>query len=108
MATISVERGKRPKPLTADGYERLLAYASLALLIAASAAIIRGRPEWGAVSPLIWLHLGTILIAVTLTPIILLGRRGTPRHRLLGRIWVSAMLMTAVISLGIRVMVLSN
>jgi uncharacterized membrane protein len=103
VATISVERGDLPKSVRADGFERLLACASVALLTAASAAIIRGRAEWGAVPSLIWLHLATILIVLTLTPIILLGRRGTPRHRLLGRIWVSAMLMTALISLGIRV-----
>jgi uncharacterized membrane protein len=103
VATISIESGKRPKPIGADAYERILACASLVLLAAALAAIIRGRAEWAAVPALIWLHLGTILTAVTLTPIILLGRRGTPRHRLLGRIWVSAMLATAAISLGIRV-----
>jgi uncharacterized membrane protein len=103
VATISLEEPKRPKPISADGYERVLAYASLVLLAAALTAIVRGRAEWTAIPPLIWLHLATILTATGLTPIILLRRRGDRRHRLLGRVWVSAMLATAAISLGIRV-----
>jgi uncharacterized membrane protein len=103
VATVSLGDSKRPKPISADGYERVLAYASLVLLAAALTAIVRGRAEWATIPPLIWLHLATILTATGLTPVILLRRRGDRRHRLLGRIWVGAMLATASLSLGIRV-----
>lgn len=44
----------------------------------------------------------TIMVALALTPVILLGRRGTGRHRLLGRIWAGAMVLTALLSLFVR------
>ncbi len=47
-------------------------------------------------------HLATILTVLVLTPTILWRRRGDRRHRLLRRIWVGAMALTAVISFGLR------
>ncbi len=67
------------------------------------AAIARGRAHWGEVPVLIWVHLLTIGVAVALTPTLLLSVRGTQRHRLLGRIWVVAMLLTAALTFGIHV-----
>lgn len=93
----------RPKPISADRYERVPAYAAAALFVAAVVAIARGRAEWAHVPALIWLHLATILVATGLTPVILLRRRGDARHRLLGRVWVLAMLASAALTLGIRV-----
>ncbi|CAN5500914.1 hypothetical protein BH09PSE4_BH09PSE4_11600 [soil metagenome] len=101
MATI-VEDKTRPKPISADGYEKFLSVAAIALLGAVAAAVIRGRPEWHAVPWTIWAHLATIIVALVLTPIILLGRRGTPRHRVLGRIWAVSLIVTALISFDIR------
>ena len=103
MATAYLKLNKRAKPISADRYERVLAYAAAALFVAAVVAIVRGRAEWAPVPALIWLHLATILVATGLTPVILLRRRGDARHRLLGRAWVLAMLASAVLTLGIRV-----
>jgi uncharacterized membrane protein len=50
---------------------------------------------------MVWRGLLTILVALALTPVMLLGRRGDARHRLLGRIWVVAMLATALLSFGL-------
>jgi len=80
----------------------LLAAASLALALAAVAAVARGRAEWGQVPPLIWVHLGAIVTATALTPVMLLRAKGTPPHRLLGRGWIAAMLVAAVSSLFFR------
>ena len=55
-----------------------------------------------AAPPLIQLHLATVMIAVVLCFPIFLMRKGTPAHRLMGRIWVVSMLTTACVSLGIR------
>ena len=78
----------------------LLAVASAVLALAALMAIARGQPQWGKVPPLVWLHLVSILVATGLTPVMLLRRKGDGRHRRLGYVWVSAMLMTAATSLA--------
>jgi uncharacterized membrane protein len=102
MASIAEPHARTTKPLAADGYERALAVGSLILLAAALIAIARGYPQWGRVPATVWPHLLTILVALSLTPMMLLGRRGDARHRLLGRIWVAAMLATALLSFGLR------
>jgi uncharacterized membrane protein len=77
----------------------VLAVASAVLTLAALLAVARGQTHWGQVPPLVWLHLGSILLATGLTPVMLLRRKGDGRHRKLGYVWVSAMLLTAVTSL---------
>lgn len=78
----------------------LLAVASGVLALAALLAIARGQPHWGRVPSLVWLHLISILVATGLTPVMLLRRKGDGRHRRLGYVWVSAMLLTAATSLA--------
>jgi uncharacterized membrane protein len=82
--------------------DHVLGGGALVVLAAMSAAIIRGQAEWGQIPPVVWLHLATITIALVLTPVLLWQRRGTPRHRKLGYVWVSAMALTALDSLFIR------
>ncbi len=72
------------------------------MLAAMSAAILRGKPDWGRVPLVVWVHLATIATALGLTPVILWQRRGTPGHRKLGYVWVAGMTLTAVDSLFIR------
>jgi|APFEC2959095136_1045048.scaffolds.fasta_scaffold00083_2 uncharacterized membrane protein len=95
MATAAdaVPLGQRLLP------NRLLAAASVVLLVAALLAIARGASDWPRVPPLVWLHLFSILLATGLTPIMLLRRKGDGRHRRLGYVWVAAMLLTAMTSL---------
>ena len=88
--------------LAPDPYEKLLSVAAVVLFAAAVAAVARGMPEWRYVPRGVWLHLATVLVATALTPVMLVRRRGDARHRLLGTIWVAAMLLTAVISLFVR------
>ena len=102
MATAFLTLEKRAGPISADGYERVLAIASTLLFVAALTAIARGWAEWAQVPALIWLHLLSVLLATGLTPVILLRRRGDRRHRLLGQVWALAMLATALLSLGIH------
>jgi uncharacterized membrane protein len=91
------------KPLTSDAYERALAFAASALFVLAVFAVAKGYEQWGRVPLIIWLHLGTIALALGLTPVLLLRRRGDNRHRVLGWVWASAMVTTAVITLFVRV-----
>lgn len=75
----------------------------MALLAAVVIALARGTAEWNRVPALAWAHLLTIIVALALTPVILLRRRGDRRHRRLGTVWVAAMIATAAISLFVHV-----
>jgi uncharacterized membrane protein len=100
MATVAGRA--QAKPLAADGYEKFLAVAALALLLTVLVALARGHAHWGIVPVLVWAHLATILPALALTPVMLLRPRGDKNHRLLGKLWVAAMFLTAAISFGVR------
>ncbi len=103
MALLASGRSRTQlKPIRADRYEKVLAGGAIVLLIAVVAAIVRGRAHWAEVPGLVWFHLGTILLAVALTPVMLLRPRGDRPHRAIGTVWVAAMLATAIASLGIR------
>jgi uncharacterized membrane protein len=102
MATMTGRPTMPRKPISSDGFERGLAYGALVLLAAAVTAIVRGHAEWDRVPAMVWFHLLTILVALVLTPAILLRRRGDRRHRLLGRVWVASMLATAATSLFVH------
>lgn len=104
MATTRRHPAKaRAKPISADRLERVLAAAATILLAAVVVALARGHHEWQRVPALVWAHLLTIMVALALTPVILLRRRGDDRHRLLGRIWAAAMVATAALSLFVHV-----
>ena len=92
----------RPTPWTADGYEKFLAVAAILLLLTVLTALLRGHAQWRLVPWPVWAHLGTILPALALTPVMLLRPRGDGLHRLLGKVWVAAMLLTAVFSFAVR------
>ena len=91
------------KPITSDAYERALAYAASALFVVAAIAVAKGHGQWGRVPAIIWLHLATIALALGLTPVLLLRRRGDDLHRMLGWTWASAMFVTAALTFFVRV-----
>jgi uncharacterized membrane protein len=66
------------------------------------AAIQRGHADWAKVPPLIWAHLATMAAALALTPVMLGRRKGDTAHRILGYVWVAALLGTAVMSFWMR------
>ena len=82
--------------------DRVLAWVTLVLLGAVIVAVARGRGQWGLIPPLIWLHLGLIVVALALTPAMLLRRKATRSHRVLGYVWVTAMTGTAAVSLAFK------
>jgi uncharacterized membrane protein len=104
LATIigDMERGSPGKAFAADRYERILAGGSVLLLACVVVALGRGFAHWHQVSLPIWLHLATIMIALALTPVMLLRPRGDARHRTVGWIWCAAMVSTAVLSFLVR------
>lgn len=92
----------RRDALAPDTYERLLAIGAIILFVAVVAALAKGYPEWPRVPFEVWPHLITVMVALALTPIQLLRRRGDRPHRLLGTIWVIAMIATAALSFRVR------
>lgn len=102
MASATYNSRRPAKPIAADRYERALAIASALLLTIVLVAVLRGAPAWGRVPMVVWIHLATMTVALALTPVMLLRSRGDRRHRQLGRVWVGAMLLTAVDSFFVR------
>lgn len=102
MATLADPPGARPVRLTPGPFEYLLATVATILLAMVVVALARGFDRWAGVPWQIWLHLVTVVPALALTPVMLLRRRGDPLHRLLGKIWVVAMVTTALLSLNVR------
>jgi uncharacterized membrane protein len=88
--------------LNPDRVEFLIGWAALGLLAAVLAAVARGSADWGAIQPVIWVHLGAIVVSLGLAPAILWNKRGDRRHRALGYGWVTAMTIAALTSLFIR------
>ncbi len=102
MATISDAPAQPVDPTAPNLYERFLALAALALLGCVAAALAKGYPRWEQVPWQVWPHLATVVLALVLTPVMLLRRRGDPAHRLLGKVWVLAMTATALLSFNVR------
>lgn len=55
-----------------------------------------------AFSPIILVHLCTAVLALVVGATMLIREKGTPAHRLSGRIWVGLMLVAVLLSFGIR------
>lgn len=85
-----------------DWFDRVLGWGSLVLLAAVMTAVLRGQADWLKVPGLVWLHLFCVVISLSLTPLMLWRRRGDARHRQIGYIWVGAMVIASLSTLGIR------
>ena len=58
-------------------------------------------PEGQSIPPIVLLHLYIALVAVGVGIAVLVRPKGTPNHKLLGRLWVVLMLVVAFSSFGI-------
>jgi uncharacterized membrane protein len=103
VASIAADRsGAGAKPLAPDTFERALAVGAVILFACVCVALLKGRAAWPAIPVAIWGHLATIMVALALTPVMLLRRRGDRLHRRLGWVWVTAMILTAALSFAVR------
>lgn len=101
MATLV--RAGRARRFAPDAYERFLSVAALILLAFVFAAMSRSHGDVFRLRPNLIAHLATIVVALALTPVMLLRPRGDVWHRRLGWVWATAMMLTALISFTIRV-----
>ncbi len=104
MATVASMPAEAPRKFSVKptNFDRTLAIAAAVLAVAVVSALYRGRAEWSLVPAVVWVHIATILLAVVLTPAMLLRRRGDRLHRRLGYVWVGSLALTAVVTFGIR------
>jgi len=98
----AVQAVARGNPLAPQTFDRILAAAAALLLVAVLAALARGYGDWSRVPGVVWAHLATILVALALTPLMLLRRRGDRPHRVLGWVWATSLFLTAAISFFVR------
>ena len=101
-AVLAAAPARRSKPIGADLYERMLAAGSVILFACVVLAVVRGQDEWDRIPAIIWAHLASIMLALGLTPAMLLRPRGDRLHRQIGWVWASAMVLTAFLSLFVR------
>jgi uncharacterized membrane protein len=64
--------------------------------------------EAAATTGWLWLHLATVVPSIPLAIYLLANPKGTPHHRLLGKIWCGLMVTTALAALMIRGYFLPN
>jgi uncharacterized membrane protein len=101
MASIATDR-QASTPLMVTAFDRLLAAAAATMAVVLFVAIARGQSEWHKIPVTVWVHLATIAVAMVLTPVMLLRRRGDRLHRRLGWLWAAAMFLTAIDTMFIR------
>lgn len=93
----------KPRNLVRPLIQLAIAAAITALLVAAAQSIGRSAqdhyqtPQWAII-----IHLFTVIPALPLGAYVLLSKKGDARHRLLGKIWATLMLVTAIDSFWIR------
>ncbi len=106
--TLPARAPKRPQRFDLNARHRLaLACAGGAVSALALYAVIRAL--LGFAGPVHWasevalsIHLATVITAIPLGAYVLLRRKGGAGHRLLGRIWLALMFVTAISTIFIR------
>jgi uncharacterized membrane protein len=91
------------KLIAPDTYDRFLSLSASLLLLAVIVAILKGQATWFKIPTNVWAHLALIAVALALTPVMLLRKRGDRFHRQLGWLWASSLFLTALISFDIRI-----
>jgi uncharacterized membrane protein len=100
LATIATDRPR--SPLAPQPLDWALSAIAGGLLAVVALALVRGSSDWSRVPTIVWAHVLTIAVALALTPVMLLRKRGDYAHRVTGWVWVSSMMLTALLSFWVR------
>lgn len=101
------------KPVTRPGFDVSLAQRAVigvvgaGFSIACTVAITRALAGWAPAHPgahdlAVLLHVTAVVPAVPLGAYLLLARKGTPRHKQMGKVWVVMMVIAALSALFIK------
>jgi len=108
MTAIALSPAKRPQSFDLPPWLRIAA-ASLAMILLALCvyAFIRWMLGFAPATPWVHqaaltIHLVTVIPAIPLGTYVILSRKGGARHKLLGKIWLSLMFVTAIATIFIR------
>ncbi|MBI1402360.1 MAG: DUF2306 domain-containing protein [Porphyrobacter sp.] len=113
MTTLFLHTANRPAPRPARGFD-IGPVARTAVSIACftmsfTVLLALGRAALGMAGDLsayarlpVIIHVATVLPAIPLGGYVLLAPKGTPRHRLLGKVWLVLMLATATSAIFIK------
>lgn len=98
---------RRPAADLGPGFRAFLAIGAgvvlLPILVALARVLTGHAPEGGALKAVaLSIHLATVIPAIPLGAWVLLQRKGGPRHRLLGKVWLALMLAAAISAWWIR------
>jgi uncharacterized membrane protein len=102
MATSVAGATQRASLTAVTWVDRALAVGAVIILGMAAVGFLRGSDDWDRLPLSLFAHLATIGVALALTPVMLLRRRGDRLHRRLGYVWAAAMLVTALVSFNLR------
>ena len=111
MTSMAIDTGKQPdhaNPFTLSPVARAAIGVSTAILCFLVAAAL-GRALLGLVPNLhhydklpVWIHVASVVPAIPLGGYLMLARKGTKRHKQLGKIWLLLMLSTATSAIFIK------
>lgn len=109
MTATALPRSKKPNGRFDLGpFARwVVGAAGIALTLLCAVALARGLTGMAPMPPqardlAVMIHLATVIPAVPLGTWLLLARKGTPRHKALGKLWLAMMVATAVSAVFIR------
>lgn len=111
MTTLALQPATRPTRRPAADLSPALrtflatgaAVVTLPVVAALARTLTGATPGAGALKEVaLAIHLATVIPAIPLGAYVLLKRKGTPRHRLLGKLWMVLMVVAAVSALWIR------
>lgn len=82
--------------IRSERFDRVLGFAAIGMLAVVIAALLRGRAHWQEPPLAVWTHLSLVIVALLLTPVMMIRSKGSASHRLLGTIWVMVMIGIAI------------
>lgn len=94
--SVEVEASRKLWGYKPGAMDYVLSAGCVGMLAAMALAIWRGRDQVALVPITYPIHFGTLAIALALTPMLLLRTKGDRLHRILGYMWITAMVTTAI------------
>jgi uncharacterized membrane protein len=89
-------------PALLAAFAACFAIASLAAIAFSNLILGRASIDHDSGTAALAVHVGSVIPAVLLGTVVIFGRKGTPQHKLFGRIWAGLMMIAAVSSFWLQ------